>query len=104
MILPFQYCFLNFYIIFETLGNVQFLPATTCLAALTFIRCYFLTKILKAVNNYTNSRESEKICNSFGIQADISFAFKAAQKESPFFYLFLFFVGTSGVWNDGKKF
>jgi len=49
---------------------------------------------MKAINAYTSSRESEKICNSFHVQADIFFAFKVAQKESPFFYLFLFFVLT----------
>ena len=91
IVAPFQYYNLNYYMIIKALDNVIFLPATTCLSALTILRSFFIVKIFKNVNKYTTSHEVEKTCADFYVKANFSFAFKAAHKESTIYYLLFAF-------------
>lgn len=93
LITPFQYPGVNSYVIINELGGYLCLPFTSALSSLTFLRFYFVLKLFKHLTKWT-STSAEHICEKYVCKADTKFAFKAFQKENPFFILFVIFVFT----------
>jgi len=75
------------------MGDYICIPYSSFLSSLTFIRFYFILKLFKHMTKWT-STSSEHVCDKYVCKADTKFAFKAFQKENPFFILLVIFVST----------
>jgi hypothetical protein len=93
LILPVQYPEINGYIVIIQLGSTLCLPYTSIFSAISVFRFVFIYKIFK---NFTvwSSEYAESRCEKNVCSADTLFAFKALQKENPFFTLLVIFVLT----------
>ena len=89
----FQYPNVDSYALLYELGAYLCLPYSLLLSALTFIRFYFVLKLFKHLTKWT-STSAEYVCELSICKADTGFAFKAFQKENPFFILFVIFIFT----------
>ena len=91
IVIPIQYPKINDYMLYKEFGSPILIPFSSILAALSFVRVFFVLKLFKHLTRWTNSR-SERVCEKYVCRANTSFAFKAFQKENPFTVLFLVFI------------
>ena len=91
LLCPIQYPNINGYLFYKEFGRQIIIPFSSILSAFCLLRVYFCIKLLKHLTRWTNST-SEYICEKYVCKANASFAFKAFQKENPFFMLFVIFV------------
>lgn len=91
ILIPFPYPGVTNYLLFTELGNYICYPVSSMLSALTFLRIFFVFKLFKHITKWTSTL-SEHICEKNVCKADMKFAFKAFQKENPFFMLLCTFV------------
>lgn len=91
IILPYPY--LNTFFILNDLDYAFVMPISSILSSFSFIRFYFMLKLIKHLTKWT-SFKAETVCEKYVCKADSTFAFKAFQKENPFLLLFIIFIFT----------
>jgi len=91
IITPFPYPKMKKYLLYKEIGKFICYPISSILSALTFLRIFFCFKLFKHLTKYT-STVAEYVCENNICEANISFAYKAFQKDHPLAALIFIFL------------
>ncbi len=91
IITPFPYPKMKKYLLYKEIGKYICYPISSILSVMTFLRLFFCIKLFKHLTKYT-STIAEYVCENNICEANISFAYKAFQKDHPLMALIFIFL------------